>query len=599
MKNSYLNLASVVGVLSVASAIASPAMAGELASTKTTKLETAKISAPVEQIKTKSQPSLGTSQISTNPAVQSIAPSAEVKVSQVVKEDALSQNVTSVSQLSDVRPTDWAFTALQSLVERYGCIAGYPDRTYRGQRALSRFEFAAGLNACLDKINEIISAGLADKVSKEDLAAVQKLQEEFAAELATLRGRVDSLEARTAKLEAQQFSTTTKLEGQVVMAVNGGTSGNDFLNQPGLGIGGTSIATTNPGKSNVTFLARVRLNFNTSFSGNDLLITRLQATTGPAQNNYGSLLSSAPAFGAGNVGFQSAGLDFGGGSGGAVSLNKLTYEFGTKDVRLTLIAQGNAFDYVDTNSFANNEAVDFNSSFFINSPFHTIVIGGQGAFLSWNPNNSAFTARLLYIANAGAAATAGVPGSTGIFSNRGLTGDPYQGTAEIEFAPRTSTGDKGPFALRLMYTNASAGNVGFNFGGANLEWAFNKNVAIFGRYSFGTIDGRGVAAAANPSLAGLVNTAYTGNNLSPQSWSAGFVFTDLFKKGALAGIAVGQPFIEGNVGNATQTNLEAFYNFPISDNIRITPDIQFVFNPNNNSTNGTATIGTIRTVFSF
>lgn len=29
--------------------------------------------------------------------------------------------VTSVSQFSDVQPTDWAFGALQSLVERYGC----------------------------------------------------------------------------------------------------------------------------------------------------------------------------------------------------------------------------------------------------------------------------------------------------------------------------------------------------------------------------------------------------------------------------------------------------------------------------------------------
>jgi uncharacterized protein involved in exopolysaccharide biosynthesis len=38
------------------------------------------------------------------------------------------EQVTSVTQLSDVRPTDWAFQALQSLVERYGCIAGYPDR---------------------------------------------------------------------------------------------------------------------------------------------------------------------------------------------------------------------------------------------------------------------------------------------------------------------------------------------------------------------------------------------------------------------------------------------------------------------------------------
>ena len=59
--------------------------------------------------------------------------------------DVLTQNVTSVSQLSDVRPTDWAFTALQSLVERYGCIAGYPDRTFRGKQATSRYEFAAGL----------------------------------------------------------------------------------------------------------------------------------------------------------------------------------------------------------------------------------------------------------------------------------------------------------------------------------------------------------------------------------------------------------------------------------------------------------------------
>ncbi|MEL6322393.1 MAG: iron uptake porin, partial [Cyanobacteria bacterium J06626_14] len=124
--------------------------------------------------------------------------------------------VTSVSQLSDVEPTDWAFQALQSLVERYGCIAGYPDGTYRGNRAMTRFEFAAGLNACLDRINELIAAGLADKVSREDLAVLQRLQEEFAAELATLRGRVDALEARTAELEANQFSTTTKLRGEVI-----------------------------------------------------------------------------------------------------------------------------------------------------------------------------------------------------------------------------------------------------------------------------------------------------------------------------------------------------------------------------------------------
>jgi hypothetical protein len=90
--------------------------------------------------------------------------------------DAMSQ-VTSVSQLSDVQPTDWAFQALQSLVERYGCIAGYPDGTYRGNRAMTRYEFAAGLNACLNRVNELIATATADLVRKEDLATLQRLQE--------------------------------------------------------------------------------------------------------------------------------------------------------------------------------------------------------------------------------------------------------------------------------------------------------------------------------------------------------------------------------------------------------------------------------------
>lgn len=72
------------------------------------------------------------------------------------QDDSLAQ-VNSVSELSDVQPTDWAFQALQSLVERYGAIAGYTDGTFKGDRALTRYEFAAGLNTALDRINQIIS----------------------------------------------------------------------------------------------------------------------------------------------------------------------------------------------------------------------------------------------------------------------------------------------------------------------------------------------------------------------------------------------------------------------------------------------------------
>jgi hypothetical protein len=148
------------------------------------------------------------------------------EVQQDLRDDRSSMTqVTSVSQLSDVRPTDWAFQALQSLVERYGCIVGYPDRTYRGNRALTRYEFAAGLNACLDKIQELIAAATADFVKKEDLEIVKKLQEEFSAELATLRGRVETLEVRVATLEKQQFSTTTKLSGEVIFDISNSLTG--------------------------------------------------------------------------------------------------------------------------------------------------------------------------------------------------------------------------------------------------------------------------------------------------------------------------------------------------------------------------------------
>ncbi|WP_375471222.1 S-layer homology domain-containing protein, partial [uncultured Nostoc sp.] len=58
-----------------------------------------------------------------------------------LESNAIAQ-VNSVSQLSDVKTTDWAFQSLQSVVERYGCIVGYPDSTYKGNRALSRYEFA-------------------------------------------------------------------------------------------------------------------------------------------------------------------------------------------------------------------------------------------------------------------------------------------------------------------------------------------------------------------------------------------------------------------------------------------------------------------------
>ncbi len=122
------------------------------------------------------------------------------------------EQVTSVSQLTDVQPNDWAFEALQSLVERYGCVEGFPNRTYQGNRSLTRYEFAAGLNKCLAQISKLIATN-SPSVRKEDLIKLQKLQENFATELASLSNRIDVLAAKQSRMESHGFSTTTKLNG--------------------------------------------------------------------------------------------------------------------------------------------------------------------------------------------------------------------------------------------------------------------------------------------------------------------------------------------------------------------------------------------------
>jgi len=219
---------------------------------------------------------------SSSPQSTEATPSANAPANRTT----LIAQLTSVSQLSDVEPSDWAFQALQTLVERYGCIVGYPDRTFRGSRALTRYEFAAGLNSCLDRIRELIAQSTEDLATKEDLATLQRLQEEFAAELATLRGRVDSLEARTAELEANQFSTTTKLSGELVFTVAGATGaypGSNTTNAtPAILNNFSGVAGSD---TQIAANYRLRLNLSTSFSGKDLLIMGLQAYNYPADPN--------------------------------------------------------------------------------------------------------------------------------------------------------------------------------------------------------------------------------------------------------------------------------------------------------------------------
>jgi len=504
------------------------------------------------------------------------------------------EGVSSVSQLSDVRPTDWAFTALQSLVERYGCIAGYPDSTFRGKQATSRYEFAAGLNACLDKINEIISAGLADKVSKEDLATLQKLQEEFAAELATLRGRVDALDAKTAKLEAQQFSTTTKLYGQAIFGLQG-RFGNTAK------IGGISVK--DPG-TNVTFGQQVQLNLVTQFSDRSLLLTGLQVgnlSTAVDPLTTGSLYAL-------NNGYTRLGYESN--TGNTFVLSDLTYRY-LADNNLALIAGARGVNAVNVFRGANRvESAGSGpiSLFAQRNPIIGFNAGQAGLGFDWQIGKSLSLQAVYSAADAQVAS-----GDGGLFG----------GNTSIGVQLAANLFDRVDLALYYLnsYTNNGTLNnpVGDNIIGSIIPAsrfstnAFGSTISwnATNKLNFGGWLGFTTSSIKDAGISGSVDTF---------NWMTFANLLDTFREGDLLGIYVGQPpkitssnlsapinfpsFYNGGLGTsgsqtASTTHLELFYRYPISKNISITPGVIFIFNPGQIAGSDTVTIGALRTTFSF
>ncbi len=528
----------------------------------------------------------------------------------------IQEQVTSVSQLSDVKPTDWAFAALQSLVERYGCIAGYPNGTYRGNRAMTRYEFAAGLNACLDRVNELIATATADLVKKEDLVTLQRLQEEFSAELATLRGRVDALEANTAKLEANQFSTTTKLNGEAIISVIGATGGAQDRSDP-----------------NIVLVNRVRLNLNTSFTGKDLLITGLQSYNflggvdgrGSIQESLGlasPLLTASSA----RTSFepQFPGLDvktLSNVSANNIQLYKLLYIFPVAD-KLTLFA-GTAAEVSDAFPAITpfyGEGQESISRFAGLNPVVRVSGGTSGTGLASAAGFIFSLSKQLDLRALYGSVNANLPSSSpdilpGV-SNTPLGAGVFSGSsvvaAQLTFRPTSSIDIGLNYAnsyheINILGTGLVRDDIGslagvplgipvkLNSVGGTATWRFSPKVAL---------SGYGAALFVDDS-SGRVDASTTFT-----SWMVGLHFNDLFSKGNNAGLIFGQPLYRTDASGdarlaptganrAVPYHLEAYYRLRLTDNISITPGAFVLFNPESDSRNETTTVGVLRTTFTF
>ena len=507
--------------------------------------------------------------------------------------------VTSVSQLTDVKPTDWAYQALQSLVERYGCIVGYPDKTFRGNRALTRYEFAAGLNACLDKIQELIAAATADFAKKEDLEKLKRMMEEFAPELAALRGRVEALEVRTATLEKQQFSTTTKLFGQAIFGVQG-------RNSPDISLAGFQF---NDNSDQVNVISNVQLSLYTAFSERSLLFTGLQAGFG---KSYSQLLSNNVLLG------------YEGDTNGSVQLSDLTFRhlFGSN---FAIVAGATGVNMINVFRGANRiESAGQGPLSFLAQRNPVLNLGSSGGSggnagvgFDWQLG-SRFSLQGVYFAN-----RPNDPANGGIFG--GENGGTTAG-AQLTIAP-TNTVD-----ITLSYANSYSPTGFLGIGTGDDQVALPTAIAPFVRAPIqtnafgGTISWRISPRFTIGGWAGYTNSELQGSgggNVETINWMAFLNFPDLGGKGHLGGIYVGQPpaifqsdlpvgrnvpdflsngnvFAAGEGGQPSRTtHVEAFYRYRVSDNISLTPGVIVIFNPNNNSANDTIYIGALRTTFSF
>ncbi|MEB3297459.1 MAG: iron uptake porin [Cyanobacteriota bacterium] len=456
------------------------------------------------------------------------------------------EQVTTITQFSDVKPTDWAYQALSSLVERYGCVAGYPQGSFGGNREISRFEAAALLNACLDRVSETTDE-------------LRRLLKEFENELASLRGRSDGLSKRIGTQEAQQFSATTKLSGSATFVIGGSA------------FSGTASALVDQAQAvfgATTFNYDLQLNFDTSFNGRDLLRTTLRG------GNFDVIANS---FGGGGpsslsqleVAFQQEdGSDI-------VGIDRLYYQLPLGEFTVTVGGRVGQDDMLALWPSVYPDSTVLDALTLNGAPLAYNKNLGAGAGLWWKTKGWSVSASYVAANAANSAATAGGIGTEASASSATLQLGYQQeqwGAAFLYSAVQNGAATYGTNALmNALNTNT----------GPNLTQAFALS-AYWQPARAGWI----------PSISagwGLNSTSYSqpqpaGTPTLSQSWSVGLQWLDAFATGNAAGMGFGQaPMVTAQSGNipANDSNWmwEWWYKFQISDGISITPALFYLVRP--------------------
>ena len=512
------------------------------------------------------------------------ANAADLNINGVSDYAASEEQVTSITQFSDVYPTDWAYQALANLIERYGCVAGYPNGTFRGNRAMTRYEAAALLNACLDRITEVTDE-------------LRRLIKEFETELAVIRGRVDGLEARVGELEATQFSTTTKLKGKATMVMGATHAKGD--NKFGI------RDSYNAEYGAFTFTYDLRLGLKTSFTGKDLLFTRLRAGN----------MDNTPWEGQGvNLTKIDTGMD----GNGQVVVDRLYYRF----------PLGSNFTVIAGPMLRNTEMMGYKPAVYGKGGQKLLdffaVLGtpgvwsketgsGFGAIYSNKKNvekgSAYWTVAANYVADAG-------EGNNSNAQDGGFMTDNSRGniTAQVAYGSKkwgVGAGYrynqcKSAFRRGTQYAAANSWHIpctnadGDRSGADANSWSLN---------AFWRPDESGFI----PSISAGVGQSYLHGDFNynhpttTSSWMVGLQWSDVFLMGNDLGFAVGQPTFVTETDDGTPDDgnyaMELWYQFQVTDNIAITPGVFWLSRPYGELTPNDKSIGIfgglVQTVFKF
>jgi Carbohydrate-selective porin, OprB family/S-layer homology domain len=490
----------------------------------------------------------------------------------------LISQTNTIEEISDIQPTDWSYQALRNLIERYGCISGFEQgsstqgsaKTFRGEQTLSRAEFAAGLNSCLNNIEKIIAR--TKDVPQTDLDTVLRLMQEFQSELAILQGRTDGSQARLLDLEATQFSATSKLQGEAV-----------------LGLGGVLAGSSD--RPNTILGSRLRLDLKTSFQGNDLLFTRL---------SRGDFTGFAPELGT----FQGE-LAFAEPDGDEFRLEDLHYSFGLGD-RLNFIvgaAGVGADDIAPTVNFLDGDGGSGAVSTFgtRNPLYYPPADAGLG--VNYRPIDPVQI-------SAGYVASAANQPTTG----NGLFNGPYSALGQITLEPLKNLSLAATYIHSYNQSDTATGTSPSNiqsqtealFGtkvptvsnsyGLELSWAISDRLIL-----------GGWGGLSKVSSLNTLNQQLDRGTQNIWNWAATLAIPDLGKEGNLGGIVLGsEPTVTSSTSDTLAADqdralhLEAFYQYQVNNNIAITPGVIWITEPDSNTVDlEDLVIGTVRTTFSF